>query len=235
MHVFAASRCDAADPHIPPPPPPKPPRRAPNQAARLDDLQARVGVPFDGLGALHSEALQELWSLTFAGEPYPGPDAARWKDMGWQSARPERDLRAAGFLGLECLLHLARARPALYRDLRTKARGRRSEWEYPFAAAGVNVAWALVELLRLDGRGGGPAAAGAPGRGFIGLLPAHDAAFEEVFCAMFDALDRRWLARGASYMEFNAVLSEARARVARALAAQPADVEAFRAALGLAG
>jgi hypothetical protein len=174
--------------------------------------------------------------------------------MGWQNVDPASDFRAAGLLGLDCLLYLGRARPREFQALLRKARGARSSWEYPFGAAGMNVTWMLVDLLGLQqrsgggggggaggrgpaGGGGGPGGAampsGAPSRGFVGLLSSESAAFEEVYCAAFELLDRVWLERGATYMEFNAVLKEVRERVARALAACPADAAALRCALGL--
>lgn len=162
----------------------------------------------------------------------------QWKDMGWQNADPTSDFRAAGILGLDNLLYLGREHPALFRDLRSKARGARSSWEYPFGAAGMNVTWTLVELLQLKPQdagddAGGAAASTAEGRGFIGLLSAEAAAFEEVYCATFDLLDRVWLERGATYMEFNSILKDVRERVRRALAGGPRDAAALRAALGL--
>ncbi len=213
------------------------------QAARLEELQARVGIPYDPANALHREGLKELWDLAFPNAP-PPPDlkGAQWKEMGWQGVDPATDFRAAGLLGLDCLLYLGRERPALFRELLGKTRGCRSSWEYPFGAAGTNVTWALVELLQLQhgssgdgssgGSGKGPGSCAA-GRGFIGLLSADGAAFEEVYCAAFDLLDRIWIERGATYMEFNSILKDVVTRVGRALAARPADVGALRAALGL--
>ncbi|GBF88203.1 hypothetical protein Rsub_00915 [Raphidocelis subcapitata] len=219
------------------------------QAARLDELQARVGVPYAPDNPLHREALLELWDLAFPGKPCPGLKGPEWKDMGWQGVDPATDFRAAGLLGLDNLLYMGRLRPRLFRDLQSKARGARSSWEYPFGAAGMNVTWALVDLLRLQpsggavvvgsgagggggARGGGPASTAA-GRGFLGLLSAHDAAFEELYCCAYELLDAVWLERGATYMEFNAVLGEVRRRVARALEARPGSVEALRAGVGL--
>lgn len=169
--------------------------------------------------------------------------------MGWQGNDPTTDFRAAGLLGLDSLLYLGRTHPALFGELLRKTRGARSSWEYPFGAASMNVTWMLVELLQLQesGQGGGGGGGGsskrgggsggltatAAGRGFLGLVSVHSSAFEEVYCAAFDVLDRVWLERGATYMEFNQVLKEVRERVRKALAAQPADVEALRVALGL--
>jgi len=175
------------------------------------------------------------------GTPCPGLKGDAWKDMGWQSADPASDFRAAGLLGLDNLLYLGRRHPVLFRHLMRKSRGKRSSWEYPFGAAGMNVAWMLVELLQLQpppaggggGGGGSSVTKTAAGRGFVGLLGAHSAAFEEVYCAAYDALDRAWVERGATYMEFNSVLKEVKERVGRALGGRPGSVDALRAALGL--
>ncbi len=65
--------------------------------------------------------------------------------------------------------------------------GERAEWEYPFAVAGVNLTFALEELLELRAAAAASAAplpAAAPrsaaARGFVGLLRESDTAFEEV-------------------------------------------------------
>ena len=41
------------------------------------------------------------------------------------------------------------------------------------------------------------------GAHFVRLLENDDAAFDNLFCVAFQMLDAHWLARGASYMEFN--------------------------------
>jgi hypothetical protein len=38
---------------------------------------------------------------------------------------------------------------------------------------------------------------------FIQLLEDDEAAFDNIFCVAFQVLDAQWLARQASYMEFN--------------------------------
>lgn len=38
---------------------------------------------------------------------------------------------------------------------------------------------------------------------FVQLLEDDDAAFDNLFCVAFHVLDAQWLARRASYMEFN--------------------------------
>lgn len=52
--------------------------------------------------------------------------------------------RGAGFLSLEALLFMAQRRGAVFGGLMRKEAGARSDWEYPFAAAGVNITFMLA-------------------------------------------------------------------------------------------
>ncbi len=47
-------------------------------------------------------------------------------------------------------LGILMCRPALFSRLLHKSRGTRSEWEYPFAAAGVNVTFMLMDITGLQ-------------------------------------------------------------------------------------
>lgn len=66
------------------------------------------------------------------------------------------------------------------------------------------------------------------GRAFCELLHESDTAFEEVYCIAFTLLDKEWLEQRASYMQFNAVLKEVRAKVDAALQARPKSIQQFR-------
>ena len=142
------------------------PRLLPEQAAKLARLRERAAAPFDREDAEHLSALRELWAASF---PEPGEDppsdlrTPRWKEMGWQGVDPATDFRAGGFLALENLLYLSRRHPAVWRELRHKTRGKRSDWEYPFAIAGVNITFALAQMLGVAGGGEG-AGRGGGGR-----------------------------------------------------------------------
>ena len=125
----------------------------------------------------------------------------------WQGEDPRTDFRGAGFLSVEALLFLSDRRRATFLGLMRKEAGRRSEWEYPFGAAAVNICFTLQELLELGGEGLPKSAAG---RGFMGLLGSSESAFEEVFVAAYQLLDVVWLEQGATYMEFPAVMRCAR-------------------------
>lgn len=71
------------------------------------------------------------------------------------------------------------------------------------------------------------------GRHFVNLLYENDDAFEEVYVAAFEVLDRIWLERAASYMEFPAVLNDTMAAVKEAMLQIPETISELRESLGL--
>lgn len=117
---------------------------------------------------------------------------------------PATDFRGGGFLALECLCDLHGKDPILFQKLMHKSEGQRSEWEYPFAVAGVNVTFNLTEMLQLRNPVNTPTTPHA--RGFVQLLEIDEDAFNQLFCIMFELLDKNWLDMKASYMEFPAVM-----------------------------
>lgn len=68
-----------------------------------------------------------------------------------QGEDPGTDFRGAGLLGLQNLLYLGAHYPHLYHSLLHKTQGRRSDWEYPFAVAGLNLTFMLSEVLGISG------------------------------------------------------------------------------------
>ena len=64
-----------------------------------------------------------------------------------QGEDPGTDFRGGGFLALRCHLYMAAHEPELFAALRWKRNGQRSQWEYPFAVAGVNITFMLVGVL----------------------------------------------------------------------------------------
>jgi hypothetical protein len=152
-----------------------PPPLTEAQKLRLARLTRRVDVPYDATNVEHVEQLRELWNVTFpdrrdvvlgvstphaasGSETHVWEKAAEtgtslrhegWKDMGWQGVDPATDFRSGGVLSLQNLLWFAKNEKETYDRLLHKRTGKRSEWEYPFAAAGVNVTFALVDLLEL--------------------------------------------------------------------------------------
>ena len=148
-----------------------PPPLTEAQKLRLARLARRADVPYDAANEDHVRQLRELWSLTFPDRedqlPKTGASLRHegWKDMGWQGVDPATDFRSGGLLSLQNLVWFAKHRRETYERLLEKKTGARSAWEYPFAAAGVNVTFALVDVLELRG-GARPVASGA------GVVPA---------------------------------------------------------------
>ena len=81
--------------------------------ALLDEIAARVDVPYDSFEDSHRASLLELWNLTFPNDPRPaefsdgGLKHPKWKEMGWQGVDPATDFRSGGLLSLHNLIWLA--------------------------------------------------------------------------------------------------------------------------------
>ncbi|KAL6536929.1 hypothetical protein OROHE_012513 [Orobanche hederae] len=118
-----------------------------------------------------------------------------------------------GFLSLENLLFLAGTYPATFHRLLLKQGGERSKWEYPFAVAGINVSFMLIQMLDLHLEK--PRC--LPGLNFVKLLGEDEDAFDILYCIAFAMMDAQWLAMHASYMEFNEVLLVTRTQLEREL------------------
>ncbi|KAL0411772.1 UNVERIFIED_CONTAM: hypothetical protein Slati_3766900 [Sesamum latifolium] len=93
-----------------------------------------------------------------------------------------------------------------FQELLWKQEGDRSLWEYPFAVAGVNITFMLIQMLDLE--------AVKPrtlvGATFLKFLAENESAFDLLYCITFKLLDHEWLAMRASYMDFNAVMKATR-------------------------
>ncbi|KAF3667711.1 putative nucleolin-like isoform X1 [Capsicum annuum] len=70
-----------------------------------------------------------------------------------------------------------------FQDLLQKQEGDRALWEYPFAVAGVNITFMLIQMLDIGAR--------------------NESAFDLLYCITFKLMDQQWLAMHASYMDFN--------------------------------
>ncbi|EXB55630.1 ELMO domain-containing protein A [Morus notabilis] len=147
---------------------------SPLQEQRLQRLQERLHVPFDETRPDHQEALRALWFAAFPDIALKGLISEQWKDMGWQGPNPSTDFR-----------------------LLFKQDGKRATWEYPFAVAGINVSFMLIQMLD--------------------LYSEDEEAFDVLYCIAFEMMDAQWLAMHASYMEFNDVLQVTRTQLEREL------------------
>ncbi|CAH9089206.1 unnamed protein product [Cuscuta europaea] len=110
--------------------------------------------------------------------------------MGWQGSNPSTDFR-----------------------LLLKQVGDRATWEYPFAVAGINVSFMLIQMLDLCSAK--PRC--LPGINFVKLLAEDEDAFDVLYCIAFAMMDAQWLAMHASYMDFNDVLQVTRLQLEREL------------------
>ncbi|KAK7290710.1 hypothetical protein RIF29_05315 [Crotalaria pallida] len=191
-----------------------PPSLGPLQEERLRYLRQRLEVPFDGSKPEHQDALKQLWKLAYPGRELPSLKSELWKEMGWQGSDPSTDFRGGGLISLENLIFFAKKYPESFQRLLLKQDGCRAEWEYPFAVAGINISFMLTQMLDLQT--GYPSS--LSGIRFLELLEEDELAFDNLYCIAFQIMDAQWLARRATYMEFNDVLKSTRTQLERELA-----------------
>ncbi|XP_043702790.1 ELMO domain-containing protein A-like [Telopea speciosissima] len=187
---------------------------SPLQEERLKSLQQRLEVPFDGSRLEHQDALKQLWRLAYPDRELPSLKSELWKEMGWQGPDPSTDFRGGGYISLENLIFFAKKYPESFQMLLHKQEGQRAEWEYPFAVAGINISFMLIQMLDLQS--GKPTS--MAGIQFLELLREDEMAFDNLFCVAFQMMDAQWLAKRATYMEFNEVLKATRTQLERELA-----------------
>ncbi|XP_074302710.1 uncharacterized protein LOC141634429 isoform X2 [Silene latifolia] len=186
---------------------------SPIQELRLQRLQDRLQVPFDENRPDHQEALRALWDTAFPSVRLNGMISEQWKDMGWQGPNPSTDFRGCGFISLETLLFFGRTYPISFHRLLFKEDGDRATWEYPFAVAGINITFMLIQMLDLFS----DKPKCRPGVNFVKMLGEDEESFDVLFCIAFEMMDAQWLAMHASYMQFNEVLQATRTQLEREL------------------
>ncbi|OVA11297.1 Engulfment/cell motility [Macleaya cordata] len=174
----------------------------PSQEECLQKLQRRIEANYDSSNPEHQEALRALWNASFPGEELRDLISEQWKEMGWQGKDPATDFRGGGFISLENLLFFATTFPKSFQDLLQKQEGNRAMWEYPFAVAGVNITFMLIQMLDLEAVKPRTLA----GAVFLKLLAENESAFDILYCITFKLMDQQWLAMNASYMDFNTVM-----------------------------
>lgn len=179
----------------------------------LHKLQSRMDVSYDSTNSEHQAALRALWDSAFPGEELHDLISEQWKEMGWQGKDPSTDFRGGGFISLENLLYFSKNYPKSFQDLLLKREGNRSMWEYPFAVAGVNITFMLIQMLDLE--------AVKPqrlvGATFLKFLADNESAFDLLYCIAFKLMDHQWLSMRASYMDFNTVMKATRRQLEKEL------------------
>ncbi|CAM0150159.1 unnamed protein product [Urochloa decumbens] len=185
----------------------------PVQEERLQRLKHRMKVYFDPSRRDHQEALKALWRATYPDQELQGLISEQWKDMGWQGRDPSTDFRGAGFISLENLLFFAKTFSASFQRLLKKQCGNRATWEYPFAVAGVNITFMIMQMLDLQSTKPRTFVRAI----FIQMLSEDEWAFDLLYCVAFVVMDKQWLDKNASYMDFNEVLKSTRTQLEREL------------------
>ncbi|KAJ8439148.1 LOW QUALITY PROTEIN: hypothetical protein Cgig2_027074 [Carnegiea gigantea] len=217
----------------------------PAQEERIQRLKHRMTIYFDPSRSDHQEALRALWYATYPDQQLHGLVSEQWKEMGWQGRDPSTDFRGAGFISLENLLFFAKTFPTSFQHLVKKQGGKRATWEYPFAVAGVNITFMIIQMLDLDS---------SKRRTFVravflqmlaefiispsfvlfflflffllfklkltrnpNTIPENQWAFDLLYCVAFVVMDKQWLEKNATYMEFNDVLRSTRAQLEKEL------------------
>ncbi|EEH51216.1 uncharacterized protein MICPUCDRAFT_6382, partial [Micromonas pusilla CCMP1545] len=175
------------------------------QRERLRALIDRAAIPYDATNVAHAESLRDLWKVAFPMRDLPGMKCEEWKEMGWQGVDPATDFRAGGLLSLQNLVWFAKKQNKVFKRLMRKTDGARSDWEYPFAACGVNVTHAL-DAAGDDASSSVPKRTTAAAAAFAELLATDPDAFENMYVTFFETLDAEWLSQEATYMEFNVVM-----------------------------
>ena len=102
--------------------------------------------------------------------------------------------------------------------------------------AGINITYRLEQLFDLRDTKGGlerSPPSGPAGAAFAQLLTHEPHAFEEVYVATFECLDREWLAANASYMQFPMVMDGVFASVKKAMLTKPTSAFQLRQTLKL--
>ncbi|KAL6644989.1 hypothetical protein ACP70R_016597 [Stipagrostis hirtigluma subsp. patula] len=186
---------------------------SPLQEERLNTLRRRLQIPFDGSRIEHQDALRQLWRLAYPTREIPPLKSELWKEMGWQGNDPSTDFRGGGYISLENLIFFARNYPNSFQMLLNKVHGQRADWEYPFAVAGINISFMLIQMLDLQSS----VPSSKSGIRFVELLGRDENAFDHLYCVAFRLLDAQWLVKRASYMEFNEVLKATRTQLEREL------------------
>ncbi|KAK1295226.1 hypothetical protein QJS10_CPA16g00976 [Acorus calamus] len=163
-------------------------------------------VYFDASRQDHQEALRALWYATYPDQELHGLISDQWKEMGWQGKDPSTDFRGGGFISLENLLFFAKTFTIMrsiaqtsFQLLLNKQGGKRATWEYPFAAAGVNITYMIMQMLDLHSSKPRTFVRAV----FIQMLSEDEWAFDLLYCVAFMVLDKQWLEKSATYMDFN--------------------------------
>lgn len=120
----------------------------------------------------------------------------------------------------------------------TRTHGKSAEESYPFACAGINVAFMLTAIsgMRRSDSPGPPSSDPDTGaiRASIGRMVARRAdSFFDLFVVVLIALDDEWVRTNGTYMKFPIIMSATRDRIKAALRGNVSTVDAVGRAVGV--
>ena len=234
------------------------PEREPDdtELAVLNALSVELREKYDP--AAHEQHFRAIHEAFFPGQPFAAV-SANWRTVGFQSDNPVSDLRGAGVLGLKQLRYFCEKYPERSVAVRKRRRAERAalpsadaraDRAYPWGAVGMNITRMVAEVFDVVTAYGAPGGFATSSRCFWPVL--REASFVcEVYCAVFEFVDAQFEARQLGYMDFPALLKEAKAVVLTQLQsccdahavsvferdryyASPLPLESVRLGLGLA-
>lgn len=116
----------------------------PKELKLIQSIRKGNGIAYDPKRPSDRAMLLDLFRLSFPDAKVPDLDQRdeRWKNIGFQAARPHTDFRAAGLGGLRQMLVFAKNYPMPFRRIL-------AEGKFPFAIASINVTEIIVAHLKL--------------------------------------------------------------------------------------
>mmetsp|Transcript_11110 Transcript_11110/g.45297 ORF Transcript_11110/g.45297 Transcript_11110/m.45297 type:complete len:730 (+) Transcript_11110:214-2403(+) len=191
------------------------------QAARLQNYNKLREVAYDKTNPDHEAMLMQLWRAVFPDLELKSRVSEQWKAMGFQGTDPATDFRGMGLLGLSNLIYIAEKHPVIFRRI-VKEQASRDDNDYPVAVTGISITQLLVTHFKVEKAG-----SGTEEEELHAILFDHDYAFEEIYCIVFQLLDRTWDEMNAAYMDFPKVISAVKEKVA-AVAENNDSISSFR-------
>ncbi|KNC52963.1 engulfment and cell motility [Thecamonas trahens ATCC 50062] len=196
-------------------------------AATMQAASDLLTASFDLDNAEHVALAGSLFAAVFPDDRLPSDLVTRkWKEMGFQRQYPVSDLRASGLLGLWLLDWFATNYHDAFLDLVNTHRPR-DDIHYPVAAAGLNIAALVADVLQL--RIGISYAIRTPIYDELASWISSLDDLGEFFCSLFVYFEERWHADGADYMAFNAQLAKLRSRLLQVIPRKNLSGEALEA------
>lgn len=192
------------------------------QTARLLNYNKLREVPYDKTNPEHEKMLMRLWRAVFPDLELKTRVSEQWKAMGFQGTDPATDFRGMGMLGLSNLIYIAEKHPVIFRRI-VKEQASRDDNDYPVAVTGISITQLLVTHFKVEKAGSGT----DEEEELHPILFDHDYAFEEIYCIVFQLLDRTWDEMNAAYMDFPKVISAVKEKVA-AVAETNDSISSFR-------